>query len=227
MDAFEWPLLFFQSSALTKKKIVHYTSYDNNRKRANAAYLVGAYAVSLATRQEKKSKKNLSVRLRNRSRDARSLSPSASTQRRSIVSSPLRLSSTSGAIVLWDVYVLFLLDNLSSEIARRGVRFADLGPAALFAIQVRQNAWKFFVVRRSYRMSSLRKRIVLHVPALSPRWNQRERSLFLFDVYRDASCGSCTFHLSLHDVFSGLHKVRIARAQRREMTPPPLSLSPL
>ncbi|XP_065832337.1 dual specificity protein phosphatase CDC14A-like [Oscarella lobularis] len=36
---------FFQSSALTKKKIVHYTSYDNNRKRANAAYLVGAYAI--------------------------------------------------------------------------------------------------------------------------------------------------------------------------------------
>ena len=69
------------------------------------------------------------------------------------------------------------------------------------------------------RMSSLRKRIVLHVPALK----SAGRSLFLFDVYRDASCGSCTFHLSLHDVFSGLHKVRIARAQRREMTPPPLS----
>ncbi|XP_065832251.1 dual specificity protein phosphatase CDC14A-like [Oscarella lobularis] len=34
-----------KSSALAKKKIVHYTSYDSDRKRANAAYLVGAYAI--------------------------------------------------------------------------------------------------------------------------------------------------------------------------------------
>ena len=35
----------FQSIALAKKKIVHYTSFDA-RKRANAAFLVGAYQVS-------------------------------------------------------------------------------------------------------------------------------------------------------------------------------------
>lgn len=38
--------LFFQSFSLAKKRIVHYTSYDS-RKRANAAYLISSYAVSV------------------------------------------------------------------------------------------------------------------------------------------------------------------------------------
>ena len=33
-----------QSSSLSRKKIIHYTSYDH-RKRANAAYLIGCYVV--------------------------------------------------------------------------------------------------------------------------------------------------------------------------------------
>ncbi|XP_065833977.1 dual specificity protein phosphatase CDC14A-like isoform X2 [Oscarella lobularis] len=81
-----------KSSALTKKKIVHYTSYDNNRKRANAAYLVGAYAII----------------------------------------------------------------------------YHRKSPEEVFA--------------------SLTSGQPPYLP------------------FRDASCGSCTFHLSLHDVFSGLHK---------------------
>ena len=36
----------FQSFSLAKKKIVHYTSFDS-RKRANAAYLIAAYSVSM------------------------------------------------------------------------------------------------------------------------------------------------------------------------------------
>ncbi len=40
-------ILNFQSYSLSKKKIVHYTSYDS-RKRANAAFLIGAYAVSVS-----------------------------------------------------------------------------------------------------------------------------------------------------------------------------------
>ena len=36
----------FQSFSLAKKKIVHYTSFDA-RKRANAAFLIGCYAVSM------------------------------------------------------------------------------------------------------------------------------------------------------------------------------------
>lgn len=40
------PVNIFQSFSLAKKKIVHYTSFDA-RKRANAAFLIGAYAVSL------------------------------------------------------------------------------------------------------------------------------------------------------------------------------------
>lgn len=36
----------FQSFTLTRKRIVHYTSFDQ-RKRANAAVLIGAYAVSI------------------------------------------------------------------------------------------------------------------------------------------------------------------------------------
>ena len=38
--------VIFQSFSLAKKKIVHYTSFDA-RKRANAAFLIGAYAVSI------------------------------------------------------------------------------------------------------------------------------------------------------------------------------------
>lgn len=38
--------LSFQSFTLTRKRIVHYTSFDQ-RKRANAAVLIGAYAVSI------------------------------------------------------------------------------------------------------------------------------------------------------------------------------------
>ena len=40
------PALFLQSFSLAKKKIVHYTSFDA-RKRANAAFLIGAYSVSI------------------------------------------------------------------------------------------------------------------------------------------------------------------------------------
>ena len=39
-------LFTFQSFSLAKKKIVHYTSFDS-RKRANAAYLIAAYSVSM------------------------------------------------------------------------------------------------------------------------------------------------------------------------------------
>ena len=39
----------FQSFSLAKKKIVHYTSFDS-RKRANAAYLIAAYSVSMIER---------------------------------------------------------------------------------------------------------------------------------------------------------------------------------
>lgn len=40
-------LLFFcQSFSLAKKRIVHYTSFDA-RKRANAAFLIASYAVSI------------------------------------------------------------------------------------------------------------------------------------------------------------------------------------
>lgn len=38
-------VLCFQSYSLSRKKIVHYTCFDQ-RKRANAAFLIGAYAVS-------------------------------------------------------------------------------------------------------------------------------------------------------------------------------------
>ena len=38
-------LNFLQSFSLAKKKIVHYTSFDA-RKRANAGFLIGSYAVS-------------------------------------------------------------------------------------------------------------------------------------------------------------------------------------
>lgn len=38
-----------KSYSLSRKKIVHYTSFDQ-RKRANAAFLIGAYAVSLQER---------------------------------------------------------------------------------------------------------------------------------------------------------------------------------
>lgn len=37
----------FQSFTLTRKRIVHYTSFDQ-RKRTNAAVLIGAYAVSIS-----------------------------------------------------------------------------------------------------------------------------------------------------------------------------------
>lgn len=40
--------LSFQSFTLTRKRIVHYTSFDQ-RKRANAAVLIGAYAVSITS----------------------------------------------------------------------------------------------------------------------------------------------------------------------------------
>ena len=36
----------FQSFSLSKKKIVHYTSFDP-KLRANAAFLIGAYSVSI------------------------------------------------------------------------------------------------------------------------------------------------------------------------------------
>ena len=38
-------VLFFKSASLVRKKIVHYTSFDQ-RKRANAAFLIASYAVS-------------------------------------------------------------------------------------------------------------------------------------------------------------------------------------
>lgn len=37
---------FKQYFSLSRKKIVYYTSFDQ-RKRANAAFLIGAYAVSI------------------------------------------------------------------------------------------------------------------------------------------------------------------------------------
>ena len=97
--------------------------------------------------------------------------------------------------------MLFLLDNLSSEIARRSVRFADLGPAALFAIQVRQNAWKFFVVRRSYGTECPHYANGSFCTCRRCRRAEISRGVhcFLFDVYRDASCGS---YLSLRVRFA-------------------------
>ena len=53
------PALFLQSFSLAKKKIVHYTSFDA-RKRANAAFLIGAYSVSIKHLHHLKSRtKNL------------------------------------------------------------------------------------------------------------------------------------------------------------------------
>ena len=42
---YDIPFLLLQSFSLAKKRIIHYTSFDA-RKRANAAFLISAYAVS-------------------------------------------------------------------------------------------------------------------------------------------------------------------------------------
>ncbi len=39
--------LYLQSFTMSRKKLVHYTSYDQ-KKRANAAVLIGAYAVNIS-----------------------------------------------------------------------------------------------------------------------------------------------------------------------------------
>ena len=51
-----------KSFSLAKKRVVHYTSFDA-RKRANAAFMISAYAVSYKCFDITLTKKNLNLRI--------------------------------------------------------------------------------------------------------------------------------------------------------------------